>query len=47
MNKKIRVIYISLSGNTTHFVKKLSEYLNLWHNIDVNATDVYTLIKKN
>ena len=45
MNKTIRVIYISLSGNTTHFVKKLSEYLNLWHDVTVNATDVYTLVK--
>lgn len=45
MNKKIRVVYISLSGNTTHFVKKLSEYFNLWHDIDVNAIDVYTLVK--
>lgn len=45
MMKKVRVVYISLSGNTTHFVKKLTEYLNLWHNIEVNATDVYTLVK--
>lgn len=45
MNKTIRVLYISLSGNTTHFVKKLTEYLNLWHDVTVNATDVYTLVK--
>lgn len=45
MSKKVRVIYISLSGNTTHFVKKLTEYLNLWHDIEVNATDIYTLVK--
>lgn len=45
MMKKLRVVYISLSGNTTHFVKKLTEYLNLWHNIEVNAIDVYALVK--
>lgn len=45
MNKTIRVLYISLSSNTTHFVKKLTEYLNLWHDVTVNATDVYALVK--
>ena len=45
MNKTIRVLYISLSGNTTHFVKKLTEYLNLWHDVTVNATDIYALVK--
>ena len=43
--KELRVIYISLSGNTASFVKRLSEHMALWHNVKINATNVYNLVK--
>lgn len=43
--KEFRVIYISLSGNTANFVKRLTEHMALWHGIKINATNVYDLVK--
>lgn len=43
--KELRVIYISLSGNTTSFVERLTEHMALWHNVKINATNVYNLVK--
>ena len=45
--KELRVIYISLSGNTVNFVKRLTEHMALWHDIKINATNVYDLVKNN
>lgn len=43
--KELRVIYISLSGNTASFVKRLSEHMALWHDVTIKATNVYDLVK--
>ena len=43
--KELRVIYISLSGNTASFVKRLSEHMALWHDVIIKATNVYNLVK--
>lgn len=43
--KELRVIYISLSGNTASFVKRLSEHMALWHDVTIKATNVYNLVK--
>lgn len=43
--KELRVIYISLSGNTASFVKRLAEYMALWRDVTINATNVYDLVK--
>lgn len=43
--KELRVIYISLSGNTTSFVERLAEHMALWHNVKIKATNVYELVK--
>ena len=43
--KELRVIYISLSGNTASFVKRLSEHMTLWHDVTIKATNVYDLVK--
>ena len=43
--KELRVIYISLSGNTTSFVERLTEHMALWHDVTIKATNVYDLVK--
>lgn len=43
--KELRVIYISLSGNTASFVKRLTEHMALWHDVTIKATNVYDLVK--
>lgn len=43
--KELRVIYISLSGNTASFVRRLSEHMTLWHDVTIKATNVYDLVK--
>lgn len=43
--KELRVIYISLSGNTASFVKRLTEYMSLWYDVTIKATNVYDLVK--
>ena len=43
--KELRVIYISLSGNTAGFVKRLTEYMSLWYDVTIKATNVYDLVK--
>lgn len=41
--KKLPIIYISLTGNTTHFIEKLTPYLADKHQIEVVATNVKDL----
>lgn len=45
--KELRVIYISLSGNTASFVERLTEHMALWHDVIIKATNVYNLVKNN
>lgn len=40
---KLPIIYISLTGNTTHFIDKLTPYLADKHQIEVVATNVKDL----
>ncbi|WP_208559541.1 class Ib ribonucleoside-diphosphate reductase assembly flavoprotein NrdI [Marinilactibacillus kalidii] len=44
MNKKIKIIYISLSGNTAAFVKKLSTFLTEVKGIEVESINVKDLM---
>lgn len=37
---KLTLVYISLSGNTQSFVKRLSEQLSTWHNCQVSAINI-------
>lgn len=39
----ITIIYISLSGNTESFVKRLSSYLKTWHQIDTKLINIKEL----
>lgn len=39
----ITIIYISLSGNTESFVKRLSSYLKTWHQIDTKLITIKEL----
>ena len=43
--KELRVIYISLSGNTASFVERLTEHMALWHDVTIKATNIYDLVK--
>ncbi|HEO0830236.1 TPA: class Ib ribonucleoside-diphosphate reductase assembly flavoprotein NrdI [Streptococcus agalactiae] len=37
---KLTLVYISLSGNTQSFVKRLSEQLSTWHNYQVSTINI-------
>ena len=37
---KLTLVYISLSGNTQSFVKRLSEQLSTWHNCQVSTINI-------
>lgn len=37
---KLTLVYISLSGNTQSFVKRLSEQLSTWHNCQVSIINI-------
>ncbi|KGH33617.1 class Ib ribonucleoside-diphosphate reductase assembly flavoprotein NrdI [Lactococcus cremoris] len=43
--QSVSVYYISLSGNTTNFLYRLSEYTNKYHNMDIKYTNIKELIK--
>lgn len=45
MTKSIQLIYISLSGNTESFVKRLTDYLTLHSTYQVDVLNVKDLVK--
>lgn len=47
MKEKVTLVYISLSGNTDNFVRRLSKHLEDWHNLTVDIIHVKDLVKEN
>lgn len=47
MKTKLNFIYISLSGNTDSFVKRLKDHMEIWLDYDINILNVKDIIKNN
>lgn len=46
MNKKIYLVYISLSGNTQNFVRRLTTFLQFQSDLEIEEVDVKEMVRQ-